>query len=316
MELRQFRYFIAVAKSEHFRRAAKALSIAQPALSRQVKALEDELGVSLFERLPRGVRLTEPGRIFLHEAIRIIDEVEAASERVKRSARGQVGTLRIAFSEAMSGHDVLTRAIRSFRTTFADVEIILTPMTSLLQVEALRTGRIDAGFQYSRSSGRDGFEHCEMARENLLLALPQTHPLAGRKAICLTDLKEEPLICVAQHINPNFYGAVMAMFISDKIVPRIVQEASSIVVLSLVAIGMGLGIVSSALRWHVPQGVVLRNVKDLSLPTAVDLVWRQGDTSPALSQFIKNAIRVARSGTPAPSRKNPLAAQRARRAPI
>ena len=157
MELRQLRYFIAVAKSEHFRRAAKSLSIAQPALSRQVRALEDEIGVSLFERLPRGVRLTEPGRIFLHEATRIIDEVEAASERVKRSARGQVGTLRIAFSEAMSGHDVLTQAIRSFRTTYADVEIILTPMTSHLQVEALRTGRIDVGFQYSRSSGSDGF---------------------------------------------------------------------------------------------------------------------------------------------------------------
>ncbi len=316
MELRQLRYFIAVAKSEHFRRAAKSLSIAQPALSRQVKALEDELGVLLFERLARGVRLTEPGRILLHDANRIIDEVEAAGERVKRSARGQVGTLRIAFSEAMSGHDVMTQAIRSFRAAYADVEIILTPMTSQLQVEALRTGRIDAGFQYSRSSGTDGFEHHEMARENLLLALPHTHPLAARKEIRLIDLKEEPLICVAQNINPNFYSAVMAMFVSLKIVPRIVQEASSVVVLSLVAVGMGLGIVSSALRWHVPQGVVLRNVKGLSLPTAVDLVWRKGDLSPALSQFVKNAIQVARSGPPAAPRKNIAPARRRPRLPV
>ena len=116
-----------------------------------------------------------------------------------------------------------------------------------------------------------------MAKENLLLALPHTHPLAARKTIRLIDLRDEPLICVAQHINPNFYGAVMAIFISLKIVPRIVQEASSVVVLSLVAVGMGLGIVSSALRWHVPQGVVLRRVKGLSLPTAVDLVWRKND---------------------------------------
>jgi DNA-binding transcriptional LysR family regulator len=295
MELRQLRYFIGVAESQHFRSAAQSLSVAQPALSRQVKALEDELGVTLFERLPRGVRLTDSGRSFLQDAKRILEELEAAGARARRTARGQVGTLRIAFSEATAGHEVLTRGIRRFRATCPDVELILTPLASAQQSEALHAGRIDVGFQFRLPHANAEFERHQMALEDVFLAVPRKHPLVRRKFIVIADLQDEPLICVAQNINPQFYGAVMSAFFAVKVAPHIVQEASSNIVVSLVAIGMGLGILSSAMRWHLPSDIVLRPVKGLSLPTVIDLVWRKDNASPALSKFSEALVYTAKA---------------------
>ena len=296
MELRQLRYFIAVAEAEHFRRAAQTLGIAQPALSRQITALESELDVALFERLPRGVRLSEAGRVLLLEAKRILDEIGASTERVRRVARGQVGRLRIGFSEAASGHTALTEAIRTFRDAQPDVELSLVPMASGPQVEALRHGAIDAGFQYRMDLDAAEFARREMAMENVMLALPKGHPLTAHRVLRLTDLREEPLICIARHINPNFHDSLMAAFLGAGLVPRVVQEASSTIVLTLVSVGMGLGLVSTALQWRAPQDVVFRTVQGLSMPNAFDLVWRCDNKSPVLEQFVANAVTVARTG--------------------
>jgi DNA-binding transcriptional LysR family regulator len=295
MELRQLRYFIAVAEIEHFRRAAQSLGIAQPALSRQITALESELGISLFERLPRGVKLSEAGRVMLFEAKRTLAEIGDATERVRRVAHGQVGRLRIGFSEAASGHAALTETIRSFRAAQPDVELSLVPMPSGPQVEALRHGAIDAGFQYRMEVNDIDFDRREMAMENVMLALPHGHPLTTRRVLRLADLREAPLICIARHINPDFHDAVMAAFLGGGLVPRIVQEASSTIVLSLVSVGMGLGLVSTALQWRAPQDVVFRSVQGLSLPSPFDLVWRRDNKSPVLQRFVENAMAVARA---------------------
>jgi DNA-binding transcriptional LysR family regulator len=297
MELRQLRYFVAVAEAEHFRRAANALGIAQPALSRQVTALEKELGVALFERLARGVRLSEPGRVLLAEGRRMLDEAAATAERVQRVADGQIGRLRIAFSEAASGHAALTDSIRSFRAAHSEVELSLVSMPSGPQVEALRQGTIDAGFQYRMALQSDEFDHFDLAMENVLLALPQSHRLASRRSLGFADVVEEPLICIARHINPHFYDSLMAAFLARGIAPRVVQEASSTIVLSLVSVGMGLGIVSTALRWRAPSDVIFRPIRGLSLPVPFDLVWRRDNRSPVLARFVANAIALRRPAT-------------------
>src|SRR6202043_1154141 len=146
MELRHLRYFVGVGEEQHFGRAAERLRIAQPALSRQIQDLEKEIGVLLFERLPRGVRLTAAGRLFLEDSRRILAEVQEAARRAEQAARGLSGTLRVGFVEGISWHGIVPESFRRFRQKQADAEMIPIPMLSLAQAEAVRTGRLDAGF--------------------------------------------------------------------------------------------------------------------------------------------------------------------------
>lgn len=286
MELRQLKYFVATAEAQHFRRAAASLRIAQPALSRQIKALELEIGVALFERSPQGVKLTEAGRSLLVDAARIMNDIAEAAERTRRTARGQRGRLRIAFSDVLSGHPLLTRSISRFRAAAPDVEISLLPMVTTPQIEALRALQVDAGFLFHRPLDAREFAWREMSRETAVVAVPRHHPLARRRSLRLQDLRDQPLLCVGEHINPGFYRSVLAAFTAASITPRIVQQAGSLVVLSLVETGMGVGIVSSALRWRISTQLVMRPVEGFLPSTSVDLVWRHADRSPVLRSFI------------------------------
>lgn len=286
MEFRQLRYFIATAEAQHFRRAAASLRIAQPALSRQIKALEEEIGVALFERSPQGVRLTEAGRSLLTDATQIMNDVGEAAERTRRTGLGQRGRLRVAFSEVFSGHPVLTRSIRRFRTAAPDVEITLLPMLTSAQIEALRASQVDAGFLFHRNIDAREFASHEMSREASQIVVPRKHPLAKRRKVSLEDLRDQPLLCVGEHINPGFYRSVVAAFAAAGITPRIVQQANSLVVLSLVETGMGVGIVSSALRWRVTSQLVMRPVEEFLPSTSINLVWRKADDSAVLRSFV------------------------------
>ncbi|MEI9928106.1 MAG: LysR family transcriptional regulator [Sphingomonas sp.] len=143
MELRHLRYFQAVAREEHFGRAARTIRIAQPALTRQIRDLEIELGIALFERLPRGVRLSAAGRSFLEDTDAILAQVERSVNRVRGLASGHVGTVRIGFSEIASRHRAIPARILDFRLGEPNVELNLMPMGSQIQVEALRNGTLD-----------------------------------------------------------------------------------------------------------------------------------------------------------------------------
>lgn len=294
MELRQLVYFVAVAETEHFHRAAERLHIAQPALSRQIKALEEELGVVLFERLPRGVRLSAAGHGFLHDARRILDDVQQASERARRIARGQVGTLRIAFTEAGTWRGVVPDTILAFRSSHPDVELELLPLDSTAQLVELRADRIDVAFLYELADTAPEFESRVVQVEDIALALPGSHLLAARPQIHLRDLADEPLIWTQRALNPRFYDAVMAGCITGGLVPRIVQEVSTgAIVVSLVAVGMGLGMLPSAIRWRMPAGIVLKGIHDLSVPYRIEIAWRRGHPSPVLARFVDTALAMA-----------------------
>jgi DNA-binding transcriptional LysR family regulator len=146
MELRHLRYFVAVGEEQHYGRASRRLRVAQPALSRQIQDLEEEVGFKLFERLPRGVKLSAAGKLFLEDARRILQEVSEAAGRAARVARGQSGTLRVGFSENASWRGVVPDSIRRFREQQPGAELQLQPAASLEQLEAIRSGRFDAGF--------------------------------------------------------------------------------------------------------------------------------------------------------------------------
>jgi DNA-binding transcriptional LysR family regulator len=292
MELRRLRYFVAVAETGHFGRAAERLSIAQPALSRQIKALESELRVTLFERLPRGIRLSEAGRLFLHEARRIVGEVDAAVDRVRRFSAGCTGSLRVAFSEAVSGHPAVTETIRSFRTALPEVELALQSMVSSQQIDALAAGEIDAGFAYRTPHANPGIARHDIDTLTLLAALPSAHPLAGETTMSLAQLARGPLIFVGRQINPPHYDNVMRAFAQQGLVPHIIQEANSAVIVNLVAAGMGIALISSAMRSRLPVGVILRPVRDLEIATTFGLMWRADNDSPVLQRFIGVAKNI------------------------
>jgi DNA-binding transcriptional LysR family regulator len=288
MELRHLRYFVAIGEEENYRRAAQRLNVAQTALSTQIQDLEAELGFKLFDRLPRGVKLSAAGRLFLEDARRILREVNEAAERAARVARGQSGTLRIGFTENASWRGVVPDSLRQFRERQPDAELQLMPATSLEQIDAIRSGRLDAGFVFNMRKGDAELEHIPVAMQHVELALPKGHALTKLKKIRLRDLVDAPFVWFPRREAPVFYDRMMhECYRGGLKSPRIVQEGlNEATILSLVSHGMGVGWVNGTARSRCPEGVVIFSVVDLDMPLPLALVWRRDNTSPLLANFI------------------------------
>lgn len=301
MELRHLRYFVAVGEEEHYGRGARRLRVAQPALSRQIQDLEEELGFPLFERLSRGVKLSTGGRVFLEEARRILQQVDEATRRAQRVASGQAGTLRAGFIESMSWHGVVPDSFRQFRERHPDAELQIKPLSSLEQIQAVQSGQLDAGFLFTIGTMDRELAKLDLASVNLMLAVPKGHPLAKSKSLRLRDLGSAPFIWFPRRESPLFYDRLMhECFRGGLKSPNIVQEGvNEATILSLVSCGLGVAFVSSATRWRCPESVALIPVTDLNLPLPFALVWRKDNDSPLLARFVESVRRlpaVARFG--------------------
>jgi DNA-binding transcriptional LysR family regulator len=288
MELRHLRYFVAVGGEQHYGRAAQRLRVAQPALSRQIQDLEEEIGFKLFDRLPRGVKISEAGKSFLEDARRILHELNDAIARAGRVASGQSGVLRVGFVESMSWHGIVPDSFRQFRERQPDAELKIKPLSSLEQIEAVRSGQLDAGFVFTIASLDREFAQLEIDSIKLELAIPNGHPLAESKKLRLRELSSASFVWFPRRESPMFYDRLMqACFRGGLKSPRIVQEGvNEATILSLVSCGLGVGFVSSATRWRCPVGVVLLPVTDLKLTLPFALVWREDNTSPLLAKFV------------------------------
>jgi DNA-binding transcriptional LysR family regulator len=288
MELRHLRYFVAVGEEQHYGRGAQRLRVAQPALSRQIQDLEEEVGFKLFERLSRGVKLSTAGKLFLEEARRILQQVDEATKRAKRVASGQSGTLRAGFIESMSWHGVVPDSFRQFRERQPDAELQIKPLSSLEQILAVRSGQLDSGFVFTIANIDRELAQLEIALVKLMLAVPKGHPLAKSKSLRLRDLSAASFIWFPRRESPLFYDQLMhACFRGGLKSPRIVQEGvNEATILSLVSCGLGVAFVSSATRWRCPESVVLLSVTDLKLPLPFALVWRKDNSSPLLAKFV------------------------------
>jgi DNA-binding transcriptional LysR family regulator len=288
MELRHLRYFVAIGEEENYRRAAQRLNVAQTALSTQIQDLEAELGFKLFNRLPRGVKLSAAGKLFLEDARRILQQVNEAAQRAARVARGQSGTLRIGFTENASWPGVVPDSFRRFRAGQPDAELQLTPATSLEQFEAIRSGRLDAGFVFNVTKGDAELDALPVAMQHVELAVPKGHAFAKVKKLRLRDLVDAPFVWFPRREAPVFYDHLMhECFKGGLKSPRIVQEGlNEATILSLVSHGMGVGWVNGTARWRCPEGVVIVSIVDLEMPLPLALVWRRDNTSPLLANFI------------------------------
>jgi DNA-binding transcriptional LysR family regulator len=288
MELRHLRYFIGVGEEQHFGRAAERLQIAQPALSRQIQDLEREVGFLLFERLPRGVRLSEAGKVFLSDARRILQDVNDAKRRAERIALGQAGTLRVGIATAISWHGLVVNAFREFRRRQPDVELVLHHMVSVHQVEAVLADRLDAGLAAAVTPWHEDLEHRQFALDRMVLAVPKGHPLTKTARIRLRDLRSTPFIWFHRWVNPAFHDQMMEACARGGLsAPRIVQEATDRdTVLGLVQCQIGIAWLTESTRWHCPRGVVLLPVVDMNVRLPFNLIWKKDNSSPLLQKFV------------------------------
>ncbi len=294
MELRHLRYFVAVGEEQHYGRAAQRLRVAQPALSRQIQDLEEVLGFKLFERLPRGVKLSASGKLFLEDVRRILQDVSEAAARAGRVARGRSGTLRIGFTENASWRGVVPESFRRFRCLQPDVELQLQPSSSLEQLEAIRSGRLDAGFVFNMSEADPELKRLPVAVQHIELAAPRGHPLTTLRKIRLRDLADATFVWFPRRESPALYDRLMhECFRGGLETPRIVQEGlDEATILSLVATGLGVGWVLGTARWRCPKSVVIMSVVDLNVPLPLALVWRSDNASPLLAGFISGVQRL------------------------
>jgi DNA-binding transcriptional LysR family regulator len=294
MELRHLRYFVHVAEEQHYGRAAERLRIAQPALSRQIQDLEEEIGFKLFDRLPRGVKISAAGKSFLVDARRILHEVNEAAARAKRVASGQSGTLRVGFVESVSWHGIVPDSFREFRERQPDAELQLKPLSSAEQIEAVHSGRLDAGFVFTIAPIGRELAQLPVASLNLMLAVPKGHPLTKLKKLRLRDLSDAAFVWFPRRESPAYYDRLMhECFRGGLKSARVVQEAlNEATILSLVSCRLGVAFVSSATRWRCPASVEVLPVVDLKLPLPLALIWRKDNASPLLARFVADVRQL------------------------
>jgi DNA-binding transcriptional LysR family regulator len=257
MELRHLRYFVAVAEELHFTRAATRLHIAQPPLSHQIRRLEQELGLALFNRTRRRVELTPAGRTFFAEAQHVLAQAERAVRVAQRAGRGEVGQLVIGFVPS-ADLGILPRALRLWSARFPHVEVELQPLLPDQQLEALRDGRIHVGLLRLPVDGR-GLVVESIQREPLVAVLPKGHRAARRPRVRVADLQADSMILFPRRIAPGYHDLFVNACRRAGFVPRVAHETESIQTnLGLVAAGLGVTLMPASIRNLRRAGVVYR----------------------------------------------------------
>lgn len=303
MELRHLRYFVAVAEELNFRRAAERLSMAQPPLSQQIRDLEEELGVLLFERTHRSVQLTAAGKVFLEDATRLLAQSEQAIQRAQRANKGELGKLTIGYTSLILCR-LFPDILRLHRSLFPDVELILQDMVTFEQMQQLYTNTLDISFATHASFAITAMEQEMLAQEPILFeplvaALPENHPLAHRSSISLSALAHESWIWFARPFDPTTYDYMMRLFEQVGFRPRVTQEISQQqIIIGLVAAGFGISMVpKSAARQENGGGVVYLDLVDPTPRVEFNVVWRREDSSPILHEFLQTVREVSSNVT-------------------
>ncbi len=285
MNIRQLKYFVAVAEELNIGRAAQRLNVSQPPVTRQIQQMEEELKAPLFIRNPRGVELTQAGEILLAEARNIIGLMDQAGQRVLRAARGDLGRLDVGiFGSAIVG--IIPGIIQAFKQLYPNVHIMLHPMDKMRQVEALLNRTIDVGFNRLLDP-EPGISIEEISRERILATVSASRP-GGDRPVSLSSLAKEPLILFPASRAPGFVEAVTDLFRSNGFTPQVGQVVGDAFTgMALVASGFGNCLVPESISSVTMPGVAFRQL-DLEEPVTVDLscIWREGDSSPVLQNFL------------------------------
>ncbi len=296
VELRHVRYFVAVAEYLNFSKAAQQLHIAQPPLSRQIRQLEDELGVALFVRNKRRVELTKAGHVFLDEARKLVVQAGHATEAARHAQKGESGVVRIGIASGLGG--VVSRVVAEHCRRLPAINIECKDIFSTPQNEALRKRDIDVGFL--RPPVDQANLNCEfLFEEPFVVILPKTHRLAKRKSLRLKDIADETSIIFDRNFSSGLYDKILGLYRKQGLTPHLTvthveahEEAGAIMVASGKAIFIGAG------------AIVNRSVSGIELAAAqlhepearieVYAAWRKDEESPAVFAFLDSVRRVFR----------------------
>ena len=257
MELRHLGYCVAIAEEASFSRAASRLRVAQPALSRQIKAMEHEIGFDLFQRQSRGVILTETGRVFAASARIVLAEADSAIQKARRAGRGELGLLRIGFTASASFNPFVTSAIRDFRMTYPDVEVELIEEASAFLLDRLAATRLDVAFIRPALGEVDHLVSQPAITEPLVAAMPIGHRQARSKSVSLQALADDSFILYPRRNGRALFDIIVSACQRAGFSPKILQVAPQLTsVVNLVATGIGLTIVPQSMAQVATHGVI------------------------------------------------------------
>ncbi|WP_076736611.1 LysR family transcriptional regulator [Cronobacter sakazakii] len=289
MELRQFRYFATVAKLGSISQAAKELHIAQPALTRQIQKLEDDLGVLLLERTGRGVTLTDAGTQFWLDAEKLLDAAGAARERALRASRGESGNISLALPVIQNAAPSITSLLRKFKNEVPHVGITLYHLVSEVQLKKIAEGQLDAGFLLFRPQNDPSFEGIPIFKERMLLAYPSEWRWAdNKKPQYFRDLQDLDFIWIPRTAAPAWHDRLIHCFFKAGFTPRtVMQGVDAVSMLTLVSAGMGCTIVAEGTQHLAPPNVTFLTLDDLDLIQEWELVWKKNRCSEVLKKLIQ-----------------------------
>ena len=289
MELRHLRYFVAVAEELNFTHAAARLRVAQPALSRQMKDLEEELQTPLFERGRTGVQLTQAGRVFHQRARAILAQAAEAANEARAAAGAITGSLVLGFASGLHLNH-LAPVIKNFQGAYPKVQFDYFHGLAGQQLKALREGRIDVAFA-NLPFPLDGLEHQVVWRVPFKVVLPQRHPLARRPALELADLRSEDFVFSTREARPEFYDEFFRLCANAGFRPRVVKEVGGYPtnILGLISVGLGVSVLPHFEKVERISGIAWRTLSQPRLWWDWALVWRRQRVSRVVEQFVATA---------------------------
>jgi DNA-binding transcriptional LysR family regulator len=290
IELRHLRYFLAVAETLHFSKAAQNIGIAQPPLSQQIKRLEQMLGHRLFERTTRGVKLTLAGQLLAERARSTLEKVQDDLAQVRRLGRGEEGTLTVGFSGSVMFTE-LPAAIESYRRRYPKVELRLRELATSAQIAALLNGTLDLAFMRD-GDPTVGIEIKTWLEERYVAVLPDAHPLANKRSLRVRDLRKEPFVLFARRMGPLAFDRTIACCERNGFRPNIVQEATQWpTIVRLVAAGIGVSLAPACVASISIPGAVYR-AAGAGCKTTVDRGLKVGSTTVLASNFMEIARKA------------------------
>jgi len=287
MELRHLNYFVTVAELANFTKASRRLRVAQPALSRQVRDLEEELGVVLLERSPRGARLTPAGEAFLPEAQAVLARAAEARGVAKAFATGERGELRIGYAPSPTV-ELLPRILHAYQSEAPGMRVRLHDLTTEELLGGLRAGTLDAALMV-RPGRRDltGLVFEELIRYPACVAMKPGHPLLRSRRVALRELADQPLLAYTRADYPEYHEWLESLFHSIAVQPRIAEEHDSATSLIAAAeAGHGVALVLSCFGCLAGPRLQLRELEPAPEPFAVGVVFNRARLCPASKRFI------------------------------
>ncbi len=293
MELRHLRYFVAAAETENVSRAAVKLHVSQPALSRQIRDLEEELGFSLLSRGAKSVRLTEAGRVFLSESKAVLQRVEEAVQAAHAAATGRHAELHVGYAPTLTAR-ILPPALRAFQATRSEVRVRLHDLATEEMLVGLRDGKLHLAVSVRpAASALRGFRFEELGHEPLRLAVAHSHSLARRRSVTVTEAAREPLIVYSQQDYPDYHDLLAAVFAGVRGRRRASEEHDGVSsLISAVESGAGVAVVPRSLQCLVGSRLKLLSLTPEPMPLAIGVILPGHGIHPAALEFLDH-IRSA-----------------------